>query len=384
MTALFFSPAASAKHYANTQSKVKVKHMAMAPIQSPIAVNHLFIGRKGVVNNRKNKTIAEAPSIAPLYNHPHIISAQQNLKNMARSPNKAKSPNSARQRNLSCESTDSAASKVSSSSSFQTNSTRIPSIGSGSDASTYEAESDYTHGDSDTDIASIVDAHDPEGEFQHPDLISPDSLLEGPSEECVTSNVVIRTENVDAENEECSADSAAENESAPYEANNNSLRKSPVKKPDQLPLDTTNSADSTPKALTPTKTVNSIQAEIDMKKSPTSDRGTDEYIAHLTYKAHKHTLCDQLSPPSPPSSDPDSPNSQRANKVFNPFPSHMMSRRRAQNGIKLGLYSADAVEGKGDAKNSKNIGRQQINSCLHRQYMAEVKQSAKSNKKPWK
>jgi hypothetical protein len=69
-------------------------------------------------------------------------------------------------------------------------------------------------------------------------------------------------------------------------------------------------------------------------------------------------------------------------KVFNPFPSQHINRRRAENGVKLGLYSADHIPkvevGMVKTGIPKQLGRAQMNMCLHRQYMANVRQSAKS------
>ena len=181
-------------------------------------------------------------------------------------------------------------------------------------------------------------------------------------------------------------DQAGQQGSPRREANNNSLPTSPAKKPTMLQLspddgrDVPAATDRKSGNVTPTRTSSALQPGVSVKKSPTSpEPGTDEYIAHLTYKTHKHNLSEngRLSPHSP-TLDPDSPNSAKANKVFNPFPSQVLSRRRAQNGIKLGLYSPDSVlDMKADKPAMKNIGRQQINSCLHRQYMAEMKQASR-------
>ncbi len=79
-------------------------------------------------------------------------------------------------------------------------------------------------------------------------------------------------------------------------------------------------------------------------------------------------------------------------KPFHPFQSRpMINERRAQNGLRLGLYSPEdlglqGVGGTGGRRGGaergpvSSIGRAQINACLHRQYMAEVKQQAKNRK----
>jgi hypothetical protein len=72
-----------------------------------------------------------------------------------------------------------------------------------------------------------------------------------------------------------------------------------------------------------------------------------------------------------------------AAKTFNPFPSRLMNPKRAQNGVRLGLYSPESlpIPDKNNAKKScgmKNISRAQLNACLHRHYITEIKQQAKT------
>ncbi|XP_013384908.1 TBC1 domain family member 30-like isoform X2 [Lingula anatina] len=91
------------------------------------------------------------------------------------------------------------------------------------------------------------------------------------------------------------------------------------------------------------------------------------------------------SPPQSPMRSPTSPS-----KVFNPFPNRHalhVNQSRAQNGLKLGLYTAEKLKEIQDTSVSvptkklptfTGIRRSHINSCLHRQYMAGVRQEAKS------
>ena len=80
--------------------------------------------------------------------------------------------------------------------------------------------------------------------------------------------------------------------------------------------------------------------------------------------------------------------SPSATKSFSPFQNRpMINERRAQNGLRLGLYSAEDISQQNCKKIAGNcdrivssIGRAQINACLHRQYMVEVKQQAKHRK----
>ena len=78
--------------------------------------------------------------------------------------------------------------------------------------------------------------------------------------------------------------------------------------------------------------------------------------------------------------------SPRVERVFNPFPSVHTSQRRARNGVRLGLYSTDnmprletgLIVGSAGVK---QIGRAQINACLHHQYMAGIRQKGRNSKR---
>ena len=135
---------------------------------------------------------------------------------------------------------------------------------------------------------------------------------------------------------------------------------------------------------------------------------SNHYVAHLMYKGQKKTLtqpaCQETN-----NNTKDVKSTTRgraaslshiethqddsaghkmdvpAQKAYNPFPMRI-NPSRAQNGVRLGLYSPDnlPVVDMGARKPSrdgvKQIGRAQINVCLHRQYMAEVRQQARTHK----
>lgn len=119
-----------------------------------------------------------------------------------------------------------------------------------------------------------------------------------------------------------------------------------------------------------------------------------EYITKLTYKGHKKgqpSSADKITKEYYESKSQsvnlqdeehsDTSVSKNA-KAFNPFPNRHFNRNRTQNGIRLGLYTADTsqvMDGltKKHLAGGKPISRAQINACLHRQYMAEVKQQSK-------
>ena len=138
-------------------------------------------------------------------------------------------------------------------------------------------------------------------------------------------------------------------------------------------------------------------AALDVESAPSA-----EYITKLTYQTHKsnqgsrspnlnNVICQSLSVspiPKPLSRSP-SPHSPvspgGAAKPFYPFAGRHVNHQKVKNGIRLGLYSPDLVPGT-DNNNAKkspsltSISRAHINACLHRQYMAEVKQQARSAK----
>ena len=135
--------------------------------------------------------------------------------------------------------------------------------------------------------------------------------------------------------------------------------------------------------------------EGDLKNSSevTKDlENTNQYLAQMMYNRQKKTLLSQQETnnnvkPRTPSLDGTavSPNRKSSPKSHNPFQIRMNSNR-AQTGVRLGLYSADNLpvievgKKKCSREGVKEIGRAQINACLHRQYMAEVKQQARAYK----
>ena len=119
-----------------------------------------------------------------------------------------------------------------------------------------------------------------------------------------------------------------------------------------------------------------------------------EYVAKLTYIGHKNGQqagsSSSVIKPRSFSEPPKIPVAHvpplRPITTFNPFPSRkkIVGQSRTQNGIKLGLYSPDIkdpinVAKKGSSLNSRSMPtRAQINSCLHRQYMVEIKQQSQN------
>ena len=122
-----------------------------------------------------------------------------------------------------------------------------------------------------------------------------------------------------------------------------------------------------------------------------------QYVTKLTYKGHKagqgqsaDSIAKEyyearLQSSSSKSNDESDPGSKNV-KLFNPFPSRLVNKNRTQNGIRLGLYSAESspsaetVTQRSLPASKSAISRAQINACLHRQYMADVRQQAKSKR----
>ncbi|XP_064632060.1 TBC1 domain family member 30-like isoform X3 [Lineus longissimus] len=111
---------------------------------------------------------------------------------------------------------------------------------------------------------------------------------------------------------------------------------------------------------------------------------TAAYITTLTYKSHK-SAHDKTSPL--PSYTPSPVESPTKEKIRNPFPVRYASQQRHKNGVKLGLYDPEtALQDYEEChrqrpSHTKGISRAHINMCLHRQYMAEVRESAKKTKR---
>ena len=136
----------------------------------------------------------------------------------------------------------------------------------------------------------------------------------------------------------------------------------------------------------PPQAQNGVGSQTPSSQDVASDKNA-QYVAKLTYKSHKvnhgqNDVGPNQGENSPPSASPLSRLPPK--KVFNPFPSQHVTNRRIQNGIKLGLYSAKNLPkfetGIIRGAEISSISRAQHNACLHRQYMAEVKEQSKSAK----
>lgn len=292
------------------------------PIESPVAVNHLFIGKNGLQKSSKNKHVADAPNIAPLF--PQM--------------SKGRSQNAR---------------------------TRSGSVRSDSGGKHSQISSD-----------------------------KPDPPVSQRRRES---------------KESCDSNSSGESKSRsgpPDEAPPSGLQ-------DNLQEGIQESEASIAEEISRSKNNHKLNVQEDVNPKPqlefrseqpdvqTKDlENTSQYLAQMMYNRQKKTLLQAANQEKNNNvkdietsgnklndtfkSGATSPN-QATQKSHNPF-TIRMNPSRAQNGVKLGLYSADnlpVVElgSKRITRNGvKEIGRAQLNACLHRQYMAEVKQQGRAGK----
>ena len=458
------------------------------PIESPVAVNHLFIGHR---SNKRNRQVADAPRIAPMFSksgfmgvqHPSGPNSLTTTKTSAgsRTPSpKHMSPEKISQKKEATENNTEDCDSVVNVSTTPKKIERSMSDGQSSDGYMSEA-SNNTRGsasqtidlESDTDtigehdnvivsdvanmkdvedekelidlrdkeidecdqlINEISDIVDTDGKDDRNDTTSngkelvPDSNsnYDLHSKEVFQKNIDSSLiENVhspnadDGDDSTCNvqADSCPEkvmenaqtldNEESPNSNNNVTELGMPQK------MDQTNDRPNSDLETSPTHTDTSTTAAYPRSPNSSSSKASpkvnmeqqDGDIAKIYHEGTNKLQVDtdvpneDVSPTHSFHSDMESylsskqiitsgKTSPSAIKSFSPFQNRpMINERRAQNGLRLGLYSAEDISQQNCKKIAGNcdrivssIGRAQINACLHRQYMVEVKQQAKHRK----
>ena len=454
------------------------------PIESPVAVNHLFIGHK---SNKRNRHVADAPRIAPMFSksgfvnaqHPaastrsnHTVSKSGKANFEAKTPSpKHMSPekHSERSELIRSEDSDSFAdgmatpkriersmSDAQSSDGYMSeasNNTR------GSTAQTIDLESDTdTIGKKESvEVSDVANMKDVEDEKELIDLGDQESqvcdqlineindIIDGNdnekrdmchekdkyialpdsnsnynlnSEEGVYSSPVknVQTISDDVSNEDEDKDVNAQGDNSPVKVleNGSSNPNNNVAVELSVP-DTTNQSEIVPpcnhdKAAIPTDTLitssdppsfssSSSLVSTSLKSAQNWGKDVTKTTCKTTNKVDDTIVPNDKSPTHSFHNNMESylnskqsitsgKTSPSAMKSFSPFQNRpMINERRAQNGIRLGLYSPEDISQQNAKKISGNcdrvvssIGRAQINACLHRQYMVEVKQQAKHRK----
>ena len=415
-------PAASAKHHANLKARSKV----VATIESPVVLNHLFLSH---TPGRRNASVASAPRIAPLYPASSVHTAQLTVGTAGRGTQGRGAGRAATQdgrvrsgdmrretmgssavdgtaegggaRDGSTEgggrrtrvlmrggSTDSEVSTTSAIETIETASNGTTSGDSDHDAVTDSTPDTPTDSLTDTPTDSLTDTPTDTAGLQA------DSLTDTPTQ---TSGL--------------QADSLTDTQTAGLQAD--SLT--------DTPMDT---AGPQTDSLTDTQTAGlQTDSQLDMP-AQTAGLQTDSQLDRLAAveasvrmtrqrsavttrqrraRPRRETASTERDPPTkptlleiaqgrglaaadpcvppartpspPPRSPPPDPPHATASRPFNPFPRQPVNTQRRQNGVKLGLYSNTATAP------DWTIGRAQINACLHRQYMARVKQQAERSKR---
>ena len=461
------------------------------PIESPVAVNHLFIGHK---SNKRNRHVAEAPRIAPIFPKSSLVSAQHpaasdtpshamSKSGLNKGNVEAKTPSpkhrSPEKHNNGAESialednesvadgmitpkkTERSLSDGQSSDGYMSeasNNTRV------STAQTIDLESDTdTIGEKDnvevSDVANMQDVEDDkeltnlgdkeskdcdqlineiddiidrsdnehsdvchEKEIAFPDSnsnydlhsekILQNSVNSSPVKNAHTTSNGVSDEGedkvLDAYQDSCTMN-ILENGSSNSNNNNIALKLSVSHATEQIEKASPYNHE---KATTPTDTSitssepqspNSSSSNVSTNLKSVEHWGTD--VAKITHENTNKLQFEDTNVPNDTSPTHSFQNnlesylnskqsiasgktSPSAMKSFRPFQNRpMINERRAQNGIRLGLYSPEDISQQNAKKIAGNcdrfvssIGRAQINACLHRQYMVEVKQQAKNRK----
>ena len=453
------------------------------PIESPVAVNHLFIGHR---SNKRNRHVADAPRIAPMFSksgfvgvqHPSGPNSLTTTKTSAgsrtpspkhMSPEKISEKNEATKNNTEdCESVVNVSTnpkKIERSMSDTQSSDGYMSEASnntrGSASQTIDLESDTdTIGEHDnvivSDVANMKDVEDEKKliDLRDKEIEECDELINeisaivetdgkdnrndatGNEKELLpdsNSNYDLHSKEVFQKNTDSSlienvhlpkayngddstcnvqANSCPEkvvesspkldNEESPNSNNNVAKLKTPQKM-DHSDSETSPTHTDTSTTAAYPRSLNSSSSEASPKVNMEQQDGD---IAKIHHEGTNKLQVDDtdvpnedVSPTHSFHSDMESylnskqiitsgKTSPSAIKSFSPFQNRpMINERRAQNGLRLGLYSAEDISQQNCKKIAGNcdrivssIGRAQINACLHRQYMVEVKQQAKHRK----
>ena len=436
--------AASAKHAAS----VRAENQVVAPINCPVVVNHLFVRRKPGSGGR-NRTIAGAPQIAPMYACSGVVNAQLGVKTRAIA--RAKSLLEAQRRNpgqnaavMRSDTTtqndrvtrthqrkDSTDSEVSNTSSVCGRS----STSSGSTVCAADSESEVSLSVAKSESDSSADG----GEVK--DLIWLTDAVDGD-----TGGVVTESQKSDSENGEqvISDDTDVGDSVADIGDRRESCEGAEAE--DVIEFKETEDVDKLSQDRHDAKTDDKLFDDKHLchddlsHGDETGQPGNTTRGSHTTHsntrQTQNNTSCNsplkqdkldlrygaanidchptllQLASgwtPPPGDSTADAPpegahlttcgngqlsrshisgaTSPVTERIFNPFPSVHVSQRRTRNAVRLGLYSTEntpkletgIVMGSG----VKQIGRAQINACLHHHYMADIRQKARKTKRWW-
>lgn len=447
--------AASAKHAANVLAESQV----VAPIESPVVVNHLFVRRKPGSGGR-NRTIAGAPQIAPMYVSSGIVNAQLGVKTRAIA--RAKSLLEAQRRNTGQnvastqndaaiqndrvkrthqrkDSTDSEVSNTSSvcgRSSTSSGSTVCASESDAAAVSLSKSESDIAAKSEDIkDLIWLSDAVD--GDTVNGDVVDGDTVNGHVNGDTVVDNDDSESHKSEAEKvcgQEEGLDISDDSDIGDNDTDIGDIRDScegaevddviafdEAKDVDKLQQDRCgvegnitqysnnhfclNGRPSGDNAGQPTTRGSHRNAAEKQQVDSTCDSKTkqkDPGIRDGVANSECHPTLLQLArgwTPPPGDSTVDTENgsdnlsiqhvsrstSPHTERVFNPFPSVHVSQRRTRNGMRLGLYSTENIPkletGLVVGSGVKQIGRAQINACLHHHYMADMRQKARKTKR---
>ena len=420
------------------------------PIESPVAVNHLFIGHK---SNKRNRHVTDAPRIAHVYPKPGTPHAQTsaNAGNHSNQMNGGKTEKSNIRKSAEMGSQNSVSSGVPSEGSEDSVVDGQPGVAKridrsmsdgqssdgylseasnntrGSATRTIDLESDSdTIGDKDApdeapDVANLKDVEDvkelidlqetkenQETEHEDPSEVSTEGKdsVQKDSEKC-SEEVVFQAETAGTDTSETvengnvlekdvkGSEAVVEDEAANLKENEKT----------QIPSPSSNNNAGEPNLSEITRlsleaaSRDNISANSSPETSPSAKKPSADHIAKFTQEFPNNVPNTATSPTHSFHSDMESYLNAKQlisgktspsvpQKSFSPFQNRpLINERRAQNGLRLGLYSPEDITQQNSKKSPggservvNSIGRAQINACLHRQYMVEVKQQAKHRK----
>ena len=366
----------------------KTKEVMVPRIESPVAMNHLFVGRKNVQGN-KNRYVTEGPRILPV--HPGSNMMKSALRVRAHS-NAHKSRSDSVSSQVSGRSNESevtvkdedSVSDLSGPVSPSSERSLVDSVVSIESSS--RGSGDHTP-QQDTESGSLTNNVDGRGDEENGDK---ELTSESNSQDNFGAELQEQLESLELSKGEEERNSEV-GEDIGIDGSGDASHPSP--KPNLLAFDRPHLRKDSSASDVSMGSSNSSMADCEPQDP---DEKTAQYITKITYKNHKQKQQDTTGSLSqvasatitqngvvkPAAPSPAAAAAAGISKKFNPFPvaSRHISHKRTKNGIKLGLYSSEQLAAQEPIRELSSkpplstITRAQINACLHRQYMAELKQ----------
>ena len=388
------------------------------PMESPVAVNHLFLGRKNVAVQQKNQHVTNAPNIAPLKirQKPDTVMATATVP-MTAKPEGITGTSDGKSGDVKAVDANDNVEHVTEDLLLMdindTLNTESPTKDSGCEISL--DNSTATSGVSSDSLLSEMEGKVPETVSEDDDCMEVVDTKNSSEHSTATHDDLVSDSTVSVHSDDvvveqngvhCNGDTIMNGDQENVTECVDNVEKSQTKRLTLLAMAETHKSQDENNTSTEIEDV--LHRKMTAKESDENNKINNNNKMHKNNEM-KNVVTNGVYNNQPVSVSPGvksvNSNSQRnvrntkessqktipippsiPQKKFNPFPRQAISKSRSEAGLKLGLYSAESLaelesnnqQQQVKSGNIKTIGRAQINACLHRQYMAGVKQQGKS------